>query len=124
VCGFAERNGCALAVLSPVAAGVLTVDAQAGRTPPPVSGWRDRFPARGQYERELRRASAFVPLAEAAGMTLTELAYRFALSAPAVVTVVGGFSTAAQMEEAVVAAERGPLPTDVLDALERLWAGG
>lgn len=124
VSGFAADNGCALAVISPVAAGVLTVDAQGGRTPPAVSQWRTRFPAAGLYGRELRRAAAFVPLAEQAGMTLTELAYRFTLSVPAVVTVLGGFSSAAQVEEAVRAADRGPLPPDVLAELDRLWLGG
>jgi hypothetical protein len=121
LCDFAATNRCALAVISPVAAGVLTVDAQAGRTPPEVSEWRVRFPLTGQYQRELRRAAAFLPIADKAGMTLTELAYRFTLSAPAVVTVVGGFSTIAQMEEAAAAAERGPLPDDVLADLKQLW---
>jgi aryl-alcohol dehydrogenase-like predicted oxidoreductase len=124
VSGFAADNGCALAVISPVAAGVLTADAQTGRTPPAVSQWRTRFPAAGLHERELGRASAFVPLAERAGMTLTELAYRFTLSVPAVVTVLGGFSSAAQVEEVARAVEQGPLPADVLAELDRVWLGG
>lgn len=54
-------------------------------------------------------------------MGLAELAYRFVLSAPGVVTALGGFSSAEQMIQAVDAAEKGPLGQDVLDALHRAW---
>lgn len=120
---FAEANDCAVSIISPVAAGVLTSAAQAGVRPPAVSEWEARFPFEGHYGRELRRAAAFVPVAERAGISITDLAYRFALSAPGVVTVLGGFSDIEQMEQAVAAAEQGPLSDQVLAELEQVWAG-
>ncbi|MFE7422206.1 aldo/keto reductase [Rhodococcus sp. NPDC057529] len=124
VCDFAAANGCAVSVISPVAAGVLTPAAQAGVLPPSVSEWKDRFPFEGHYGRELRRAAAFGPVAERAGISIADLAYRFTLSAPGVVTVLGGFSDLSQMEQAVASAEQGPLPADALAELDRVWRDG
>lgn len=120
-CRFAEANDCAVSVISPVAAGVLTPAAQSGKLPPAVSEWKDRFMFEGHYERELRRAAAFVPVAEQAGMSITDLAYRFTMNTPGFVTVLGGFSDIAQMEEAVASVNQGPLPDDVLTELHRIW---
>jgi aryl-alcohol dehydrogenase-like predicted oxidoreductase len=54
-------------------------------------------------------------------MTVTELAYRFVLTTPGVTTLVGGFSTTQQVEQAADAASRGPLGQDVLGALNEVW---
>jgi aryl-alcohol dehydrogenase-like predicted oxidoreductase len=56
------------------------------------------------------------------GMPLVELGLRFALSAPGVSTVLIGPKTAAQVEEAVAAAAKGPLPHDVLARLDGIAA--
>jgi L-glyceraldehyde 3-phosphate reductase len=120
---FARVNGVGASIISPVAAGALTDEALRGDTPPEVARRGPRFPRAGQYERELALARRFLPVAKAAGMGVTELAYRFALSAPGAVTVVGGFSSSVQMHQAVRAAERGPLGLDVLDAIYTAWFG-
>ncbi|AFR47367.1 aldo/keto reductase [Gordonia sp. KTR9] len=120
-CEFAAANDCAVSIISPVAAGVLTTAAQSGITPPSVSEWKDRFPFDGHYARELRRAAAFVPVAEQAGITIADLAYRFVLSTPGFVTVLGGFSDISQLEQAVTSVEQGPLPADVMAELHRIW---
>jgi aryl-alcohol dehydrogenase-like predicted oxidoreductase len=56
------------------------------------------------------------------GMSIVELGLRFALSAPGVSTILIGPKTAEQVEEAVVVAAKGPLPTDVLAQLNRIAA--
>lgn len=123
VCAFAAQTGVGVSVITPVAAGVLTTAAQSGHAPPSVSDWKPRFPYEGHYERELARAAAFLPVAEQAGITITELAWRYPLSVPGVFTILGGFSDLGQMEEGAKAVEAGPLPADVLTELERVWIG-
>jgi aryl-alcohol dehydrogenase-like predicted oxidoreductase len=111
---FAQRQRVGISVISPVAAGVLTDSAQAGRLPPEVSGWQVRFPREGQYQAELALAARFAAIARAHGLGVTELAYRFALSQPAVTTVVGGFSNIAQLDEAAAFADKPVLDAAVL----------
>jgi aryl-alcohol dehydrogenase-like predicted oxidoreductase len=111
---FARRQEVGVSVISPVAAGVLTDSAQAGVTPPEVSGWRVRFPRPGQYEHGLRSGAVFAEVARAHGMGMTELAYRFALSQPAVTTVVGGFSNIAQLDEIAAFADAPALDAEAL----------
>jgi aryl-alcohol dehydrogenase-like predicted oxidoreductase len=52
-----------------------------------------------------------------AGLTMPELALRYALSIRGVTGVLVGTETAAQMAENVAIAGRGPLPTDVIRAV-------
>ena len=52
---------------------------------------------------------------------LPELALRFALSNPAVHSVLIGPKSAEQVEQSVVAASRGPLAPDVLGKLDEIW---
>ncbi|GAC1314870.1 MAG: aldo/keto reductase [Chloroflexota bacterium] len=120
---FAHANGVGVSVISPVAAGALTEEAVAGVPPPAVSRRARRFPREGQYEREVALARRFVPVARQLGVSLTELAYQFALSAPGVTTVVGGFSTAHQLRQAAQAASRGPLRPDAEALLRSAWYG-
>jgi aryl-alcohol dehydrogenase-like predicted oxidoreductase len=56
------------------------------------------------------------------GMPLVELCLRFALSIGGVSSVLIGPKTAEQVEESVAAAEKGPLPADVLARLDRIAA--
>jgi aryl-alcohol dehydrogenase-like predicted oxidoreductase len=118
---FARANGVGVSVISPVAAGALTTEAVAGEPPPGVSARARRFPRPGQYEREVGLARRFVRVAEQLGVSLTELAYQFALSAPGVTTVVGGFSTSQQLRQAAQAASRGPLTDEALALLRQAW---
>ncbi len=56
------------------------------------------------------------------GLKLPELGLRFALSDPRISSVLIGAKTAAQLEESLDAAERGPLPADVLERLDAIAA--
>jgi L-glyceraldehyde 3-phosphate reductase len=120
---FAQANRVGVSVISPVAAGALTSEAVAGEPPPAVSNRGRRFPRPGQYEREVGLARRFLRVAEQLGVSLTELAYQFALSAPGVTTVVGGFSTPKQLRQAASAATRGPLTDESLALVRQVWYG-
>ncbi len=65
---------------------------------------------------------AFYRFLDELGMSIGELGLRFAVSGPEASTVLIGPKTAAQVEEAVAAVGRGPLPADVLARLDQLAA--
>lgn len=108
-------------IISPVAAGVLTTDAFNGTPAPAVSGRGARFATEGGFTEAVKRALPLAEIAWSADMTVTEMAYRFAMSHPAARTVVGGFSSSAQVLEVAPFADRGPLAADLLAAIERCW---
>jgi aryl-alcohol dehydrogenase-like predicted oxidoreductase len=51
---------------------------------------------------------------EGTASSLTELAQRFVISHPAVSTMLIGYSTLEQLEAAIAAVNRGPLPEEAL----------
>jgi aryl-alcohol dehydrogenase-like predicted oxidoreductase len=53
--------------------------------------------------------------------SMVEAAIRFAVSRPEISTLPIGFSSLEQIDEAVYAVERGPLPIEALDQLPGLW---
>ena len=59
-------------------------------------------------------------LVELIDMPLAELALRFVLSNPAIHTVLSGVRSAAEVEQNVAAAEKGPLPPALLDELQEI----
>jgi aryl-alcohol dehydrogenase-like predicted oxidoreductase len=59
-------------------------------------------------------------LAQELGLSLPELALRFVISNPDVSTVLTGARSAAEVEQNVRAVERGPLPQEVLDAIQEI----
>jgi aryl-alcohol dehydrogenase-like predicted oxidoreductase len=65
---------------------------------------------------------AFYKLLDELGTPIVELGLRFALSNPDAGSVLIGPKTAEQVEEAVAAAARGPLPADVLRRLDEIAA--
>ncbi len=75
------------------------------------------------YDADLARARLFRPLVEEglAG-SLVEAAIRFALSSPAMSTVLIGIATPEQFETAAQAAAKGPLPQPALDRLAAIYA--
>lgn len=73
------------------------------------------------YEADVARARRLQPLvAEGFAASLTEAATRFALSQPAIGTILVGIATSEQFEEALTAVEKGPLPATALDRLSAL----
>jgi len=69
----------------------------------------------GSYASDLERAHRAAGLARELGLTgPVELAIRFGLSKPGVSTVLVGYSTLAQLDEAITYAERGPLSPEAI----------
>jgi len=55
--------------------------------------------------------------------SLVEAAIRFAIGKPGISTALVGISNLDQLEQAVAAAERGPLPAEAAERLYPVWAG-
>jgi aryl-alcohol dehydrogenase-like predicted oxidoreductase len=79
------------------------------------------------YDADIARARRLMPLvAEGFAATLTEAATRFALSHPAMGTILVGMATPEQFEGALAAVQKGPLPPTALErlsALQQAFAG-
>jgi aryl-alcohol dehydrogenase-like predicted oxidoreductase len=108
--------------------GTIAIRALAGGA---LAGTTDRHPiampgvaplATGQdYAEDAASARRFEFLvAEGVVGSLIEAAIRFAISAPEIATAMVGLSSPEHLEQAIAAANRGPLPADVLARLESL----
>jgi aryl-alcohol dehydrogenase-like predicted oxidoreductase len=76
------------------------------------------------YDVDVSRASRLMPLVqERFAASLTEAATRFAISHPAIGTILVGMATPQQFEDALAAVEKGPLPPAALDRLTALRQG-
>jgi len=68
------------------------------------------------FAADVARARALEPLVrEGVAGSLTELAQRFVISHPAVTTMLVGYSTLDQLEQAAAAVDKGPLPQAAVD---------
>src|ERR1700692_274247 len=96
-----------------------------------LSGSAERHPIAGpapepigsamSYEADVDRARRLMPLVkDGCATSLTEAATRFALSHPAMGTILVGMATPQQFEDALAAAQKGPLPQAALDRLSAL----
>jgi aryl-alcohol dehydrogenase-like predicted oxidoreductase len=73
------------------------------------------------YDADLDRARRLISLVKEGFVTsLTEAATRFALSHPAIGTILVGMATPQQFEDALAAVQKGPLPRTALDRLSAL----
>jgi len=73
------------------------------------------------YDADLARARRLLPLVtEGFAANLAEAATRFALSQPAIGTLLVGMATPQQFDDALAAIEKGPLPPAALDRLSAL----
>jgi aryl-alcohol dehydrogenase-like predicted oxidoreductase len=76
------------------------------------------------YDADIEHARRLMPLVqEGFAGSLTEAATRFALSHPAMGTILVGMATPQQFEDALAAVEKGPLPQAALDRLSALRQG-
>jgi aryl-alcohol dehydrogenase-like predicted oxidoreductase len=76
------------------------------------------------YNADIDRARRLMPLVEEGfAASLTEAATRFALSHPAMGSILVGMATPQQFDDALAAAEKGPLPQAALDRLSALRQG-
>jgi aryl-alcohol dehydrogenase-like predicted oxidoreductase len=96
-----------------------------------LSGSAERHPIAGpapepigsatSYEADLNHARRLMPLVkEGFAASLAEAATRFALSHPAMGTILVGMATPQQFEDALAAVQKGPLPQAALDRLSAL----
>lgn len=73
------------------------------------------------YEADLDRAARLMPLVkEGFAASLSEAATRFALSHPAMGTILVGIATPQQFDDALAAVQKGPLSKAALDRLSEL----
>jgi len=73
------------------------------------------------YEADVTHARRLMPLVqEGFAASLTEAATRFAISHPAIGTILVGIATPEQFQNALAAVEKGPLPGAALDRLSSL----
>jgi aryl-alcohol dehydrogenase-like predicted oxidoreductase len=109
-------------------AGVVGIRVLAGGA---LSGSAERHPIAGpapepigsamRYDADVEHARRLIPLVEEGfAASLTEAASRFALSHPAMGTILVGMATPQQFEDALAAVEKGPLPQAALDRLSTL----
>jgi len=96
-----------------------------------LSGSAERHPIAGaapepigsafSYDADIDRARRLMPLiSEGFASSLTEAATRFAISHPAMGTILVGMATPQQFEDALAAVQKGPLPKAALDRLSAL----
>jgi aryl-alcohol dehydrogenase-like predicted oxidoreductase len=96
-----------------------------------LSGSAERHPIAGPapepigsamgYDADIDRARRLMPLVEEGfAKSLTEAATRFALSHPAMGTLLVGMATPQQFDDALAAVQKGPLPKAALEALSDL----
>jgi L-galactose dehydrogenase/L-glyceraldehyde 3-phosphate reductase len=73
------------------------------------------------YDADVLRARRLMPLIkERFASSLTEAATRFAISHPAIGTILVGMATPQQFEDALAAVQKGPLPPAALEGLTTL----
>src|SRR5262249_36474429 len=76
------------------------------------------------YDGDVLRAGRLMPLIkEGFASSLTEAATRFAFAHPAIGTILVGMATPQQFEDALAAAQKGPLPPAALERLTTLRQG-
>jgi len=111
-----KEHGVAVMNIRVLAAGVLATDVRHGREA--VIMPEANLPS------EERRARAVVRVLGERYGTRAQTAIRFALANPDIACVVVGLAELDHLEQALAAAEMGPLPDDALAALRELYARG
>jgi aryl-alcohol dehydrogenase-like predicted oxidoreductase len=117
-----EELGIGQIVWSPLAQGVLTGKYRPGEPPPATSRATDERGGSGFVGRWLRpevleAVAALVPLAEASGLTMVQLALGWVLRTPSVASAIVGASRPDQLDDAV-AASGVVLDADLLAAVD------
>jgi aryl-alcohol dehydrogenase-like predicted oxidoreductase len=116
VIAAARARDMGLLAIRILASGVLATDIRHGRES--VIGEASDIPTE-----ERRAAAVFAALGVDHG-TRAQTAIRFVLANPDLSGAIVGLAELAHLEEALAAAEAGPLPPDALDKLDAVYAGG
>lgn len=106
-------------VIRALAAGALAGEAERH----PTAGGTSPMGSSTEYGDDVDRALRLRFLVdEGFAASPVDAALRFALSNPRVSVMLVGVSDREHVEQAVAAADRGPLPTEALDRLARVWS--
>ena len=117
----AAAQGMGVIVIRVMAGGALAgPDSRTGVAAPTVGG---ALSGGHDYDSDVRRVEALRRRLEPVA-SMPRTAVRFALDCEAVSTVLVGFSTEAQIDEAVRSPDDQPLSTALREALANLWSGG
>jgi L-galactose dehydrogenase/L-glyceraldehyde 3-phosphate reductase len=111
-----KEHGVAVMNIRVLAAGVLASDVRHGR--------EAVIMPQADLPSEERRARAVLQRLGDRYGTRAQIAIRFALANPDIACVVVGLAELAHLEEALAAAELGPLPDEALAALREIYATG
>lgn len=116
-----QKAGVGVVGIRVLAGGALTGSAErhpiASPPPAPIGSAMD-------YGTDLDRARRLAPLvAEGFASSLAEAATRFAITHPAMGTILVGMATPQEFEDALAAVRKGPLPPAALDRLAALSGG-
>ena len=111
--------GVGVAVIRPLAGGVLTDHAVNGGGRHALAGGGLTRSA-DMYQAMVQRALPFAFLSHG-DQKLSQAAYRFILQHPGVTTVLGGYSELAHLEEATGCSAAGPLSDEDMAHLDMVW---
>jgi aryl-alcohol dehydrogenase-like predicted oxidoreductase len=116
-----KRAGTGVIAIRVLAGGALSGSAERHpiASPPP-----DPIGSALNYDADIGRAQRLLPLVkEGFAASLTEAATRFAISQPAIGTILVGMATPQEFEDALAAVLKGPLSPAALDRLAALRQG-
>jgi len=117
-----EKYGMGALVWSPLAKGMLTGRYRKGQ-PLPDSLRVKVFREQMSDERNLEAVERLIPIAEAAGLSLTHMAMAFVLAHPGVTSAILGPRTMEQLDDLLAGAEVR-LGDDILDRIDEVVAPG
>jgi aryl-alcohol dehydrogenase-like predicted oxidoreductase len=83
----------------------------------PEGDWRNGYFVPQNLIPSVERADALKPVAEAAGLTMPEMALRFILNNKTVSTIIPGMRKTKNVEANIAASDAGPLPEEVREQL-------
>ncbi len=116
----ASRNGMGMVAIRVLAGGALGGEvSRAGYAAPTVGG---ALASGGEYEADRSRAGKLGFLLKGAVSNLSQPGVRFVLGQPGVSITLVGFSSLAQIEEAVACSDLGLLPESDMEKLQQMWA--
>jgi len=117
-----HREGIGIINFSPLEQGILTGKYKPGASLPP--GSRASDPRQNQFmtldDSELNRVQKLIPLAQAEGLSLSQLALAWCLRNPGLSSVIIGASKPAQVEDNLGAAGK-TLSAETIQAIEELF---
>jgi aryl-alcohol dehydrogenase-like predicted oxidoreductase len=120
---FCKEFGISVVPYNPLAGGLLTGKHSQGQAP--AAGTRfdnnELYQNRYWHPEFFEAVGELSKVAEAAGMSLVSLAFRWLLSRPMVDSVILGASSLPQLEENLKACDGPPLGEDVLTACDAVW---